>query len=329
MSKSKPRITIVGLGLIGGSIGLALREAEVAATVIGHDKASEASSRAKKMGAVDKTHWRLLPACEESDLVVLSTPLDGIRETLADIGPYLKPGSIVIDTASLKAPVLAWAEEHLAEGVHFVGTDPIIAGAVDAEGGIGAARADLFEQGLFCLTPSPRADSEAVKQVTNLVAILGASPVFFDPHEHDGLVAAVDHLPSLVSLALLDTVVHQPAWREIRKVAGPSFELMTRPAVTDPDAQSELSVANRDNLVRWLDSLTASLASIRQNLVDEEGEALAERFDQAQMARGEWRRLRGSGHWGEGAQTEMPPKPNLMDTFLGSFWRRKPPKKES
>ncbi len=329
MEKSKPRITIVGLGLIGGSIGLALREAEVAATVIGHDKLSEAASRAKKMGAVDKTHWRLLPACEEADLVVLSMPLNGVRETLADIGPYLKPGSIVMDTASLKAPVLAWAEELLAEGVYFVGTDPIIAGAVDAPGGLKAARADLFEQGIFCLTPSPGADAEAVKQVTNLVAILGASPVFFDPYEHDGLMAAVDHLPSLVALALLDTVVDQPAWREMRKVAGPSFELMTRSALVDPDAQSELSVANRDNLVRWLDALTASLASIRQSLVDEEVETLAVAFDQAHVARAEWTRLRGSGYWDERGQAELPAKANLMDSFLGSFWRRKTPKKGS
>jgi prephenate dehydrogenase len=329
MNTLKPRITIVGLGLIGGSIGLALREASVASNVIGHDKERSASTQAEKLGAVDRTDWNLVSACEGSDLIILATPVGAIEGTMRAIGPYLEAGCVVMDTASLKEPVLAWAAETLPEQVHFVGGNPILSQSVDSPGGLKAARADLFQNGLFCVVPSPTADPAAVKLVTDLAAILGAKPLFFDPVEHDGQLAAVEHLPAILALALVETVSRQPIWRDLRQVAGPAFEISTHLVAADPAAHSAMCLSNRDNIVRWIDVFTASLTSIRQALVENRSEELAGRFGDALAERGKWLQDRASGQRHEDLPPEMPTRAGMLEGLFGTFWRRKPKTKES
>ncbi|MGD9376291.1 MAG: prephenate dehydrogenase [Anaerolineae bacterium] len=323
MSTPKPRVTIVGLGLIGGSIGLALRQTDVASAVTGHDKEPSVSKEAKKLGAVDKSEWNLISACEEAEVVVLAIPMAGIKPTLEAVGPYLRPGTVLVDTATLKAPVVAWADEILPDGIHFVGANPIVSAPVAANAGLSAARADLFQEGLFCLTPSSKADPAAVKLATDLITILGASPIFFDPAEHDGLMAAVEHLPPLLSLALLEMASSQQTWRELRKVAGNVFGAATDLPPDDAASFGDLILANRDNVLRWLDVYTASLTSLRQELVDADTEAIAQRFESAFAERDRWLADRQTGNW-EGVKTELPEKPNfLIDTFLGSWGRKR------
>ena len=329
MSASKPRISIVGLGLIGGSIGLALRQGGVASSVIGHDRDRFANSEAKKLGAVDRIEWNLISACEGSDFIILATPVGAIEETLKAIGPYLRPGCVVMDTASLKGPVVAWAAQHLSDQVHFVGGDPILSATIRGQGGLAAARADLFKGGLFCLVPPATTDSDAVKLAADLVSLLGAKPFFLDVEEHDGLLAAVDHMPMLLALAMVETLIRQPAWRELRKVAGPAFEASTQLITPSSVGYSDLFVLNRDNVVRWIDELVASLDSIRGALVEEEMEALLDRFLTAQEERQKWLADRAMGEWNEELRAEMPPRMSIMDSLFGTFWRRKPKRDQS
>lgn len=324
MSALKPRVTIVGLGQVGASIGLALQQSEVASAVIGHDRERSVSEQAKKMGAVDRVHWNLISACEEADLIIVSTPLDAIEDTFQAMGPYLRPDCVVIDTASLKAPVMAWAAEHLPPEVHFVGGDPIPGRAQPGHGGVDTARADLFQGGLFCLMPSPNAGADAVKLASELASLLGTKPLFLDAAEHDGLLAAVDHLPVLLALTAMETMITQPAWRELRKVAGPAFETSTDPLSAPPVTQSELYLLNKGNLLRWIDNFSASLQSIRELLAQDQSEELTGRFARAVQERNSWLADRGEGQWFEGPRTEMPQRPSMMDTLFGTFWRRKP-----
>jgi prephenate dehydrogenase len=324
MSAPKPRVTIVGLGLIGSSIGLALREAQATSMVVGHDRERDVSLQ----GAVDRTDWNLISACEESDLVILATPLSGIETTLKAIAPYLKPGCVVLDTASIKEPVMAWAAETLPDTAHFVGGDPIVSGSVEGRGGPEAARADLFRNSVFCLVPPLEADEHPIQMAANLVSILGAKPIFFDAVEHDGLLAGVDHLPVIVSLALLEMAVDQPTWRELRKVAGSSFEMATRLAGADPGIYSDLADATRDNLVRWIDEFSAALASIRQALLEGD-EDLSKRFDTALIERAKWLKDQESGQFDEGLRQELPERPSMMGMFLGGLWPRRERKKGS
>jgi prephenate dehydrogenase len=328
VSASKPRISIVGLGLIGGSIGLALRQAGVASSVIGHDRDRLANSEAKKLGAVDRVEWNLISACEGSEVIILATPAGAIEETLEAIGPYLRPGCVVMDTASLKRPVLAWANKHLPDQVHFVGGDPILSATVRGQGGLEAAQADLFRGGLFCLVPAATTDSDAIKLAADLVSLLGAKPLFLDAEEHDGLLAAVDHLPVLLALTMVETLIRQPAWRELRKVAGPTFAAGTQLITPSSVAHSDLLILNRDNIVRWIDELSASLDSIRGTLVEEDTEALVDRFLKVHEERHRWLADHAAGEWYEGPRTEMPPRMSLMDSLFGTFWRRKPKKDE-
>lgn len=328
MSVSKPRITIVGLGLVGGSLGMALRQAEVAEAIVGHDRNRLVSNEAKSKGAVDKLHWNLISACEEADLVILALPLDAMAETMEAIAPYLRPGCVVMDTASVKRPVLDWAAQHLPEVVHFVGGDPVLARIPEGVSGIVAARADLFRGGVFCVVPSAAASAEAVDLVTGLAAAVGASPLFLDGAEHDGLRAGVAQLPSLLALALLESMVHQPTWRELRKVAGPQFEAGTRLQGAQPAGEVQGWLANRENVLRWLDSLTAALESLRQAVDEGRAEELAERFQSAWQERKSWASDREAGNWREGPDAEMPPRPGLMETFFGGLWPGRKAKRE-
>ncbi|MBC7261196.1 MAG: prephenate dehydrogenase/arogenate dehydrogenase family protein, partial [Chloroflexi bacterium] len=120
------RTTVIGLGLVGSSIGLALKGTGADLEIIGHDKDSDAARRAYKSGCVDRTEWNLINACEGADLIIISTPLAGVKSTLAAIAQDVKPGCVITDTANLKVPVLDWARESLPNTVYFVGGHPII-----------------------------------------------------------------------------------------------------------------------------------------------------------------------------------------------------------
>ena len=328
MSESNPRITIVGLGLVGGSLGMALRQTEVAGVIVGHDRNRLVGNEAKSKGAVDKVHWNLISACEEADLVILALPLDAIADTMAAIGPYLRPGCVVMDTAAVKRPVLDWAAEHLPDKVHFVGADPVPAWVPEHVSGIVAAQADLFQGGIICVVPSDAAAPEAIELVTGLAAAVGAQPLFLDAAEHDGLRAGVDQMPSLLALALLDSVMRQPTWRELRKIAGASFEAATRLQGAQPAGEVQGWLANRENLLRWLDELTASLGSLRHALDEGQAEELVERFRAAAQERQNWAADRQTGDWRERPETEMPERPGLMETFFGGLWPGRRSKKE-
>jgi len=286
------------------------------------------ANQARKLEVVDRAEWNLVSACEKADLIILATPVGAIEPTLKAIAPYLRPGCVVIDTATLKAPVLAWAEAILPKEVHFIGTDPIIirqpSAGIEAQAtGLKAASGDLFKDALFCLVPAQDADPSAVKLAADLATLLGGKPFFLDATEHDSLLAAVDHLPAITALALLEAAIGQPSWKELRKVAGPTFEHATYLASTDPSAYSDLAAANRDNLVRWIDALSASLGSLRQALVEGTQEALAERFVKAVAERDRWLNDRAAGRLLETAPgSQMPSKAEMFDAFLGSGLRK-------
>lgn len=328
MSVSKPCITIVGLGLVGGSLGMALRQAGAAAKIVGHDRNRLVSNEAKSKGAVDRVEWNLISACEGADLIILALPLDAIQDTMAAIGPYLSPGCVVMDTASVKQPVMDWAAEQLPQEVHFVGADPVLTRIPEQVSGIVAARADLFNGGVFCVVPSSAAASEAVALVSDLATVVGGQPLFLDAVEHDGLRAGVEQLPAVLALALLESVVQQPAWRELRKMAGPPFEAGTRLQGTQLEGEVEGWLANRENLLRWVDGLMATLGSLRQAVDEGQAEDLVERIRSSWQERQSWISDRQAGNWREGPETELPPRPSLMENFLGGLWPRRKAKKE-
>ncbi len=310
-------ITIVGAGVIGASLGLALKQEKDPPRLLGHDKDLDRAKAAVKLGAFDKAEWNLVNACEPADLIILALPLSGIRPTLAAIAPYLKPGVVISDTARSKAPVLAWAVETLPPHTHFVGGDPLVQPAgVDQS----HASAALFRNRLYCLTPAPSAEETAVQLMVGIIGMLGAKPFFLDAPEHDGLVAAVETMPSVLGIALLQTVAGQPSWREMRKLAGSLFDQVSSGAGGDPDSLKEELLAQRSTLIHWLDRYLAQLHELRTLLTAEEGsnEALVEKLDQAIVERHNWLIDYRQGHFDDLEIVSTPiERPGLMRQFIG------------
>jgi len=291
------QVTIIGLGLVGGSLGLALKKAGIGLQVVGHDKNHDAARSAHKKGCVDRTDWNLISACDGADVVIISTPLPEIKSTLAALAAELKPGCVVTDTASLKVPVLNWARESLPAGVHFVGGHPIIknwdgSGSVPADG----PAADLLAEAVYCVTPAPSTSPDAVQQVCDLAEAVGARPYYMEAAEHDGVVAAVEQLPLLMALALRDAVSDSPSHREIAQLVGGDFRSMTSPLAADvqgldrdwPGAMAEMCASNAANVARWLDAFLSRLSGLRSSLAQPDRESLKRAFAIAQEARAWW-----------------------------------------
>src|SRR5579883_2197224 len=197
------RVAVIGLGLIGGSIGLALRKVKAAQQVAGYDLGRGVSDRARRIGAIDEHYSSLADTVRGAELVILATPVGAMRVLLQNIAPALSPGAVVTDVASTKAQVINWAEEFLPPTVSFVGGHPIAGKEIS---GIEGADGKLFQNCVYCLTPTRRTSPAALEKVTELVSALGAQVRFLEPLEHDGQVAGVSHLPFVVSAVLMNTV---------------------------------------------------------------------------------------------------------------------------
>jgi prephenate dehydrogenase len=310
-------ITIIGAGVIGASLGLAFKQDKDAPRLLIHDKELDRAKAAVKLGAFDKAEWNLINACEPADLIILAIPLSGIRSTLQAIAPYLKAGAVISDTTRNKVPALAWANELLPAQVHFVGGDPLVH---PAGSGQAHASAHLFQNRLYCLTPAPSADESAVQLMVGIVGMLGAKPFFFDAQEHDGLIAAVDTLPSLLSVALLQTVADQASWRELRKLAGGLFEQVSGGASGDPDSLNAELLAQRDMLTHWLDRYMAQLQQLRTLLAQGEAASaeLIQKLDQAMVERHNWLADYQHGRFDDPELAPLPiERPSFMRQFIG------------
>ena len=311
----KLQVTIVGLGLVGASAGLALKRYEDKVTVVGHDKTPGVAAQAKAMGAVDRTEWNLINAVSTADRILLALPVNEIRDTLATIAGELREGCIIVDTADAKATVMRWAEELLPKTVHMVGGHPIlVVDNLNPE----HATADLFEGKLFCLTAAPRTDDAAVRLAADLVEALGAKPFFLDPLEHDGMAAAVEHLPQVMAGALLKATHASSSWKDMRKLAGSQFYSST--LITSGDAQAAASAvtANREQTVRWLGELIAELNEWRQRLIEEDDAGLGQAFEEALESGRQWLNAQTRGDWSERPATpELPTAGTFMRSLVG------------
>jgi prephenate dehydrogenase len=320
----KLQVSIVGLGLIGASAGLALRRHADRVTVVGHDPNPTAAGAAKKAGAVDRTEWNLINAISGADRVLLALPLDQVRDTLKAAAQDFKPGCVIVDTADVKVPANAAAAEFLPKGVHFVGGHPIL---IPINMDPGKATADLFENKLFCLTPDSSTDSAAVHLAADLVEALGAKPFFLDPVEHDGMAAAVSQLPQLLAAALMDVASRSPSWQDMRKLAGGQFYSST--LITEGNGRSVVAglTTNREHVMLWLDALTSRLAEWRQALIDGKEDTVAAAIDDGLVAGEKWIEANILGRWEEAR--ESPPMPTsggvIRDLFGFRKWQIAPP----
>jgi prephenate dehydrogenase len=323
------QITIIGLGQIGGSIGLALAEHKEMFLRVGHDREPDAARQAMKIGAIDKHSINLPSAVREADVVVLALPVDQIRETMEVIAPDLRENAVVLDTAPVKEVVSAWAKELLPPNRHYIGLTPVLNPSylLMQDSGIAAARADLFHQGMLCIVAPPGTVSEAFKLSADLARLVGASALFVDPVENDSLMAATHILPQLISAALLNTTVDQPGWYEARKIAGRSYAEVTNPAVhlSEPPTLSSSALATRENVLRVMDAMIASLYALRNDIEDGDSQSLVTRLERARQGGRVWWSQRQAANWNEaaGPVPEISASSEIFGRLIGIRSRKK------
>lgn len=253
---SDPRaVAVIGLGLVGGSLALRLRAAGVRVTGIDVDAQVLAAARARH--AVDQGS-DALAAAATADLVIIATPLDRIAEIAIAVAPSLRPGTVLTDTGSVKAPVVAAIEAALPAGVRFVGGHPMAGGE-----GQGFASADpgVLDGRPYVLTPTSRTPPDAVAAMRHLIVRLGMRPVLLDPIQHDELAAQISHLPYLVSLAL-----RRAAADDALAIAGRGFDDMTRIARSPAAMWEAICRSNRAAILRALARFEGELARLRRAL---------------------------------------------------------------
>lgn len=228
-----------------------------------------------------------------------------------------------MDTGPAKQVVAAWVEELLPPGRFYVGLSPVLNPIYlhDTDYGPEAAHPDLFRDGLIGIISPPGVPSDAIKLAADLTRLLGANPLFADPLEMDGLVAATHILPQLMAASLLNATLGQPGWQEGRKVAGRSYAEVTAPVMypTEPKTLTAAAMLNRENVMRVLDGLIASMNAIRNDLSNEESEALEERLIRAREGRKVWLQGRMTANWAaeEVSTVEAPTVSEMFGRFIG------------
>jgi prephenate dehydrogenase len=266
------RVTILGVGLMGGSLGMALRTRRLAQTVVGWDHDAEALETAQQRGAIDTAEPDLKLAIAEADAIFLAVPVGAASALLERIAPQVRPNALISDLGSVKTEVVATG--HRLFGTRFVGGHPM---AGSEQSGVAAARADLFADAPWAVVPYrlPNPDGDAdLERLIALVVALGARPLLLDPAPHDRLVALISHLPHALAFALKGTVETDMEHDLALQLAGGSYRDMTRVASSDPALWRGIFQANRDFLLSALASYEQRLSALIQAIRDNDAAAI-------------------------------------------------------
>jgi prephenate dehydrogenase len=281
------KIAIIGAGLLGGSLGLAIRERQKPVKVHAFVRRPESVAECQRLGVAHFATQNLKEAVARADLVVLCTPLSQMRELALAMRPFLKPGALVTDVGSVKAGLAQELEPLLLEtGACFVGSHPM---AGSEKTGLAAARADLFNNAICLVTPTPQSPARAVRAVQDFWKALGGLPVLMTPELHDDLVSRSSHLPHVVAAELANYVLSPAHPKEQALVCASGFRDTTRIAASSPQMWRDVALANRKNLGRVLGVFIEDLQEFQLALEREDVQAIEEFFTKARQRREQWR----------------------------------------
>lgn len=279
------RVAVLGLGLIGGSVALALAARGLATSIVGYDAAPEAAEAALARRAITTFARTPAEAVRNANVIVLATPPRSLAALLEEIRREVLPDALITDVASTKREIVDVAERVLPQPQRFVGGHPM---AGSEQTGIAAASADLFRAAEWCLTPTERTDSQAVEQAASLVRALGAIPRVLPPHEHDKLVALASHLPLAVAAALVRATTGFPTWDAASALAASGYRDTTRIAAGSPQMGRDILLGNAEEVVAALDAFLSAVADLRASIVAGDAVAIADYLGAAQAARLAW-----------------------------------------
>ncbi len=278
-------VSIVGVGLIGASLGLALKGAGVVREVIGVGRSSANLDQAKKMGAIDRVA-DLAEAVQSSQWIVLCVPVAQMRAIFTQLEPHLGSNTLITDAGSTKSDVILAAKEVLGKKVcQFVPAHPIAGGA---QHGAAAARADLFQgkQTIICqLQENSAADVALVEEFWK---VLGSNIKRISAVQHDAIYAAVSHLPHILSYALMASVLNSEDAEQKLGHAGAGFRDFTRIAASSPEMWRDICIANKQAILKELDQYLSVTGRLREMIAKEDAAGLEKVFQKASQARQQW-----------------------------------------
>jgi len=275
------RIAIVGVGLLGGSIGLALQASGFRGVRVGIGRRASSLARALACEAVDEVTLDPAAGVADVQLVVLCTPIGRFESLLRQIAPGLAPGAYVTDVASTKAEVVRLSQQILSRSVRFVGSHPM---AGSEKTGVEFARADLFEDALCMVTPTPATPAATVRNVRRVWEVLGCQTQTLSPQRHDKLLARVSHLPHAVATALVRLAQGEQAI----DLAGPGFADTTRIASGDPGLWTDIFRTNSKAMIQAVDAFIAELSRFRGHLDSGNDKAVQDWLTHTKTARDQW-----------------------------------------
>ena len=278
------RVAIIGTGLVGASLGLALGRVDDVTDVVGWDVSARELAVAVQRGAVSRGAASAAEAAGDADVVVLAVPVSAVPAMAAEVGAVMAPGSILTDVSSVKANIVEAMEAGAREGVHVIGGHPM---AGSHEAGAAHASADLFVGATYLLTPTLTTDPDAYRRLHALVAAVGARPLAVDPSHHDLLVAVVSHLPQLAATTLMNLAADRAREEHagLLLLAAGGFRDATRVAASDPDLWLDICDQNRDAIVAVLDDYRERIGALRSVVALGDAVSLRQVLGDARAAR--------------------------------------------
>jgi len=288
------KIVIFGVGLIGGSVALALKKTGVAPKIVGVGRNIENLQTAINLGVIDEAEADIAKAVGDADLVLIATPVAQTQKILEAIIPHLSQSTVVTDAGSTKSDIAQYvmnASKRAKNPEHFlsqfVGGHPI-AGA--EKSGVTAAKEDLFIGKNVVLTPNEKTSLEAIKLVSELWQTTGANVSEMTAQTHDQIFAAVSHLPHLLAFALVNNLANRPNAKQLFDFAASGFRDFTRIAGSSPEMWRDISLANKTALLNELEAYQAEISALQNLLKNEDSQGLQAMFEQASQARQAWQK---------------------------------------
>jgi len=277
------KVTIIGVGLIGGSMGLALNADKADFKIVGVDK-EEVIEKALSRGAIDEGTVNLEEGVREAEVVIMATPIRTILELLPKIAPLLKRGCLVTDTGSTKVKIIETASQELPPTVHFIGGHPM---AGSEKYGIEAADPHLFRDKNYILTPTSETDWTALEKMSSLIQKIKANLIVLNPFEHDRLVGATSHLPQIVAVSLVNTVdrlIQEENNNHYWRVIGGGFKDMTRISLSSPEIWLDICATNQEAILKTIRKFKEEVNLIEEGLINDP-DSLKEKFQRAKKLR--------------------------------------------
>lgn len=281
------RVTIAGVGLIGGSLALAARAAGLIGEVTGLGRSAENLQTALRRGIVDRYTHDPLEAAHGAELLILAVPVRSLATVAAACAPALPGHALVSDVGSVKASVMRDVEAVLPAGIEFVGAHPI-AGTEDS--GAASASGDLFQGRRCLLTPGRSASPTSTQKLRALWEGVGMHVQEMDAATHDHALAWVSHLPHAIAFSVVNSILRENA--PLHEFGGPSFRDLTRVAASAPETWRDILLANRGNVTQAIDAFSEELARLKTALHEESEDELMALLRRAQQARRTWGEMR-------------------------------------